>query len=187
MEIVPLAIPEVLRIEPRLHRDPRGFFVERHRASHYRAAELPDRFVQINHSRSGRDTLRGLHYQKAAAAQGKLVCCISGEVLDVAVDLRRGSPNFGRWVAAQLSGDNGHQLWVPPGFAHGFAVRSETADLVYFVSGSEYSPDHDRGVRWNDPALGIDWEIDTPLLSAKDGEQPLLADADIDFVYLEDT
>ena len=186
MEFVSLDIPDVVLVKPRLHHDARGFFVERHRASSYRAAGLPDRFVQTNHSRSGRGTVRGLHYQKAAAAQGKLVGCVAGEMLDVAVDLRRGSPSFGHSVAALLSDENGHQLWVPPGFAHGFAVRSETADIVYFVTGSEYSPEHDRGVRWNDPAIGVDWSVENPLLSDKDATQPLLADADIDFVYLED-
>jgi dTDP-4-dehydrorhamnose 3,5-epimerase len=186
MEVVRLAIPEVVRVEPRLHRDGRGFFLERHKASAYRNAGLPERFVQINHSRSVRGTLRGLHFQKAAAAQGKLVGCVSGEVLDVAVDLRRGSPTFGRWASARLSGENGHQLWVPAGFGHGFAVLSDSADLVYFVSGSEYSPEHDRGVRWDDPAIGIDWELSDPLLSEKDALQPLLADADIDFVYREE-
>lgn len=186
MEVVPLAVPEVVRIEPRVHRDGRGFFLERHKASVYRAAGLPERFVQINHSRSARHTLRGLHYQKAAAAQGKLVGCTAGEVLDVAVDLRRGSPTFGRWVSARLSGDNGHQLWVPPGFGHGFVVLSESADLVYFVTGSEYRPDLDRGVRWNDPDLGVAWGVADPILSEKDARQPLLADADLDFVYRED-
>ncbi len=187
MEFVRQSIPEVVLVKHRIIGDARGFFMERHRASLFAAASLPDRFVQINHSRSARNTLRGLHFQKAGAAQGKLVGCLRGTVFDVAVDVRRGSPHFGRWVGALLSDENGHQLWVPEGFAHGFVVRSEEADLVYGVSGAEYSPEHDRGILWDDPAIGIDWEVVAPLLSEHDRGHPSLAEADTDFSYREDT
>ena len=186
MEFVRQSIPEVVLVKHRIIGDARGFFMERHRASLFAAASLPDRFVQINHSRSARNTLRGLHFQKAGAAQGKLVGCLRGTVFDVAVDVRRGSPHFGRWVGALLSDENGHQLWVPEGFAHGFVVRSEVADLVYGVSGAEYSPEHDRGILWNDPAIGIDWRTAAPLLSERDRGHPSLAEADSDFIYRED-
>lgn len=181
MEIEALAIPEVKLIKPRVFRDDRGFFLERWKASAFRAAGLPD-FVQDNHSRSSRGTLRGLHYQLPPAAQGKLVSAVRGEIFDVAVDIRRGSPTFGRWVGAILSEENLHQLWVPDGFAHGFVVHSASADVIYKVT-TEYSPEHDRGLLWNDPDIGIDWGVDAPLLSAKDQTQPRLAEIGDAFRY----
>lgn len=176
MEIEPLAIPDVKLVRPRVFDDARGFFLERYKRSSYRRAGLPD-FVQDNHSRSHRHTLRGLHFQLPPAAQGKLVSVVRGEILDVAVDVRPASPHFGRWVSARLSEDDHHQLWVPPGFAHGFLVRSEVADVLYKVT-HEYAPEHERGLRWDDPDLGIHWGVDRggrePLLSPRDAQLPRL-------------
>ena len=180
----PLAIPEVVLVKPLVRRDARGFFMETYKRSAFCEAGITATFVQDNTSRSSRGTLRGLHYQLPPAAHAKLVSVVAGEVLDVAVDIRRGSPFYGRWVSAVLSETNKHQLFVPVGFAHGFLVRSETADVTYKIS-HEYSPEHDRGVVWNDPALGIDWGLLEPLLSERDREQPPLAAADNSFVYEE--
>ena len=137
-------------------------------------------FVQDNHSRSARGVLRGLHYQLPPMAQGKLVRVVSGEIYDVAVDIRRGSKTFGQWFGVTLSADNKRQLWVPPGFAHGFVVTSDTADVIYKVT-AYYSPEHDRGIRWNDPDIGIEWPLAglQPLLSGKDTNAPLLKDAEV--------
>ncbi len=177
-----LALPDVVLVKPTVRRDARGFFVEAYKRSAFCEAGVDTVFVQDNHSRSARGTLRGLHYQLPPAAHAKLVWVVAGEVLDVAVDLRRGSPTYGRWVSAALSGANHHALFVPVGFAHGFVVRSETAEVSYKIS-HEYSPEHDRGILWNDPALGIDWGLNEPLLSERDRRQPTLADADNSFVY----
>ena len=169
MNVAPTAIPEVLRLEPTVHSDHRGFFMETWHAGKFRTAGLDWNFVQDNHSRSVRGTLRGLHYQ-IERPQGKLVWAVSGEVYDVAVDLRRSAPTFGRWVAVVLSADNHRQLWVPPGFAHGYYVMSEQADLVYKCT-ELYSAPHDRTIRWDDPDLAITWPISPgvrPLLSDKD-------------------
>ncbi len=177
MQVIPTAIAEVLIIEPRVFGDARGFFFESHNARRF--AELTGMnatFVQDNHSRSARGVLRGLHYQ-IVQPQGKLVRVIAGEVFDVCVDLRRSSPTFGQSVAVTLSADNHRQLWIPPGFAHGFLVTSESADFVYKTT-DYYAPEHERAVRWNDPALGIDWPLHgEPVLSAKDQVAPLLVDA----------
>ena len=180
----PLAIPEVVLVKPLVRRDARGFFIETYKRSAFCEAGITTRFVQDNTSRSARNTLRGLHYQLPPAAHAKLVSVVAGEVLDVAVDIRRGSPTYGRWVSAVLSETNKHQLFVPVGFAHGFLVRSETADVTYKIS-HEYAPEHDRGVLWNDPALGIDWGLGEPLLSERDRAQPTLASADNTFIYEE--
>ena len=169
MIVAPTAIPEVLRLEPTLHSDHRGFFLESWHAGKFRTAGLDWNFVQDNHSRSVRGTLRGLHYQ-VERPQGKLVWAVSGEVYDVAVDLRRSAPTFGHWVAVILSADNHQQLWVPPGFAHGFYVLSEQADVIYKCT-EPYSAPHDRTLRWDDPDLAITWPIPPgfpPLLSDKD-------------------
>lgn len=168
---------EVLLITPRVFGDERGFFKEHYKRSAYAELGLPD-FVQDNHSRSVRGTVRGLHYQAPPRPQGKLVSVIRGRVLDVAVDLRRGSPTFGRWAAAELSDEDHRQLWVPAGFAHGFAVLSESADLFYKVT-AEYAPELDRGVRWDDPEIGVDWGVEAPLLSDRDRRTPLLRDAEL--------
>ena len=178
----PQAIPEVILVRPRVFKDDRGFFVEAYKHSVFVAGGITETFVQDNRSRSSRNTLRGLHYQKLPKPQGKLVSVVRGEILDVAVDIRKGSPTYGQWVSAILNEENQHQLYVPAGFAHGFCVLSETADVAYKTTG-EYSAEHDRGILWNDPALGIDWTIGHPLLSPKDEKQPLLENADNNFIY----
>ena len=166
MQIVETSLSGVLLIKPRVFQDPRGFFIETYRADVLAAAGVQEAFVQDNHSRSSRGVLRGLHYQ-LRHAQAKLCRVVQGEVRDIAVDVRAGSPNFGKWVGAVLSGENGHVLYIPRGFAHGFVVRSETADFLYKCS-DYYDPADDRGVLWNDPALAIDWDTPSPILSAKD-------------------
>lgn len=180
-QFTPLALPEVILIEPRTYTDERGFFLETYRLSAFTEAGFPP-FVQANHSHSAQNVLRGLHFQKQPAAQGKLVTAISGEIFDVAVDIRLGSPTYGHWVGAILSAQNHHLLYIPPGFAHGFCVLSATADVVYLVT-TEYVHALDRGVLWNDPAIGVSWPVTSPLLSEKDARQPLLADADNNFIY----
>jgi len=177
MQVHATAIQGVLLFEPRVFGDARGFFLETFHAARYAEAGLRLPFVQDNWSRSARGTLRGLHFQWPNP-QGKLVCVVSGAVWDVAVDIRRGSPTFGQHVGAELTADNKRQLWVPPGFAHGFCVLSESADFVYKCT-ALYEPQHDRGVRWNDPALAIPWPLGSPLLSPKDTAAPLLADAPV--------
>jgi dTDP-4-dehydrorhamnose 3,5-epimerase len=175
MKFVETALPGVLIVEPKVFGDDRGFFMEVYHAARFAAAGVGDPFVQDNHSRSSRGVLRGLHYQEPNP-QGKLVRAVSGSIFDVAVDIRRGSPSFGRWVGVELSEENKRQLWVPPGFAHGFFVTSATADVVYKCT-ALYEPQNDRGIRWDDPAIAIEWPPIEPLLSAKDAVAPLLADA----------
>jgi dTDP-4-dehydrorhamnose 3,5-epimerase len=172
------AISGVVLIEPLVHGDARGFFLETWRADRYRDAGLELPFVQDNHSRSVRGTLRGLHYQ-IQEAQGKLVYAVTGAVYDVAVDLRRSSPTFGRWVGQVLSEENHLQLWIPPGFAHGFYVLSPVADVAYKCT-RPYAAEHERSVRWDDPTLGIIWPLiggSAPVLSPRDAAAPALRDA----------
>jgi dTDP-4-dehydrorhamnose 3,5-epimerase len=180
MEAVSLAIPEVLLLTPRVFGDHRGFFFESFNAARFNALVGHEvTFVQDNHSRSSRGVLRGLHYQLPPHAQGKLVRVVQGEVFDVAVDIRRDSPSFGQWVGATLSADNKQQLWIPPGFAHGFVTLSEHAEFLYKTT-DYYAPECERSIRYDDPALGIDWQFDgTPLLAGKDQNAPLLAAADL--------
>lgn len=169
MKITPCAIPDVLLMEPRVFGDDRGFFFESfNQRAFCDATGLDLQFVQDNHSRSARNVLRGLHYQ-VVQPQGKLVRVVAGEVFDVAVDIRPESPTFGKWVGALLSASNKHQLWVPPGLAHGFLVLSDSADFLYKTT-DYYAPAHERCIAWNDPALAIDWPLQgqTPALSAKD-------------------
>jgi dTDP-4-dehydrorhamnose 3,5-epimerase len=167
VRVTPVDIPGVLLIEPSILRDPRGCFVETHHERRYRKVGIAGRFVQDNSSRSGRHTLRGVHFQEPHA-QGKLVMALEGVVYDVIiVDLRRSSPRFGRWYSIELSGDNLRQVYVPPGRAHGFCVLSETASFLYKCT-EYYSPNDERGIVWNDPALGIPWPVKTTILSAKD-------------------
>jgi dTDP-4-dehydrorhamnose 3,5-epimerase len=170
-------VPEVLLIEPTVHLDQRGFFLETWQAERYAAAGVPPAFVQDNYSRSSRGTLRGLHYQ-VGRPQGKLVQVARGAVFDVAVDLRRSSTTFGRWVGCELSEANHRQLWIPPGFAHGFYVLSEQADVLYKCT-EPYDRTVDRALRWDDPDIGIAWPLDgrRPLLSEKDAAAPALRDA----------
>ncbi len=178
MNIIETPLPGVLLIEPQLFGDERGFFMESWNRRAFASRGLDLEFVQDNHSRSARGVLRGLHYQ-VHEPQGKLVRVVSGAVFDVAVDLRRSSPNFGRWVGYELSADNKRMLWVPPGFGHGFLVLYETADFLYKTT-AYYAPQWDRGVRWNDPDIGIDWPLDgAPTLSAKDEAAPWLRDAEV--------
>jgi dTDP-4-dehydrorhamnose 3,5-epimerase len=174
VNVTPTRLPEVLIVEPVVHRDARGFFVETYRLDRYSAAGLPP-FVQDNHSRSQKDTLRGLHWQGSPAPQAKLVRVLAGEIFDVAVDIRPDSPTFGRWVGTRLSADNFRQLFVPIGFAHGFCVLSETADVEYKCS-EVYDPGAERGLAWDDPDVGIDWPTRTPILSARDRSHQRLAD-----------
>lgn len=174
MNIIATEIPEVLVIEPKLFGDARGFFLESYQAERYAAAGIRRPFVQDNMSRSARGVLRGLHLQNPKA-QGKLVTVLRGTVIDVAVDVRRGSPTFGRHVAVELSEDNRRQFWVPRGFAHGFAVLSDTADFFYKCD-ELYTPENEVVVKWNDPVLGIDWRIDGPTLSARDAAGRHLAE-----------
>jgi len=174
----PLALPEVILVEHPVMRDDRGFFTEVFRAEDFARAGLPP-LVQDNHSRSARHVLRGLHYQIAPMAQGKLVRCLRGRLFDVAVDLRRDSPSFGRHVGIELSGDDSKMVWIPPGFAHGFLALEDGTELSYKTS-AYYSPAHDRAVRWDDPAIGVDWPSRAVIVSAKDQAAPLLAEIDPD-------
>ncbi len=174
MNISRCDLPGLLIIEPKVFGDPRGFFFESWNERRYAEAGLPERVVQDNFSFSRRGILRGLHFQNPAA-QGKLVSVLQGEVFDVAVDLRLGSPTFARWHGVRLSGEDKRQFYLPPGFAHGFAVLSETA-LFHYKCTEFYAPEHERAVRWNDPDLQIRWPIDSPTLSAKDAAAPLLCD-----------
>jgi dTDP-4-dehydrorhamnose 3,5-epimerase len=167
----PQAIPEVLLIEPRVFEDERGFFMETYKKSEFEAQGVFASFVQENHSRSRRGILRGLHFQTGDTAQAKLVRVVAGEVFDVAVDLRKSSPTYGRWVGVTLSAQNRRQLCIPPWCAHGFCVTSEVAELVYKVS-AEYAPALELGLRWDDPDLAIDWPVADPVLSARDREWP---------------
>lgn len=176
-----LVIPGLIRVEPQRFEDERGFFMEAYKRSDFSANGIPGPFVQDNYSHSVRGVLRGLHYQKRPKAQGKLVMVIRGKVFDVAVDIRRGSRTYGEWVGEELSSENRRMLYVPEGFAHGFCVLSEEADVVYKVT-DEYAPALDRGILWNDPEIGIDWPTTEPSVSAKDARLPLLRDADHDFV-----
>jgi dTDP-4-dehydrorhamnose 3,5-epimerase len=179
MKVTPTALPEVLLLEPAVFGDERGFFMESYNARRFREATgIEAEFVQDNHSRSVRGVLRGIHYQ-VVRPQGKLVRVAAGRVFDVAVDLRRSSPRFGRWVGVELSDRNNHQLWVPPGFGHAFLVLSDSADFLYKTTEYWYR-EHDRSLRWNDPVLGISWPIaDAPLLAAKDAAAPLIAEAEV--------
>jgi len=175
MNVVVTDLPEVLILEPKLFGDQRGFFLETYQIRRYADVGIERTFIQDNMSRSAQGVLRGLHLQNPNT-QGKLVTVLRGKVLDVAVDVRVGSPNFGRHVAVELSEDNRRQLWVPRGFAHGFVVLSETADFFYKCD-DLYSPKDELSIRWNDPAVGIKWGVESPSLSAKDAEAPLLSEA----------
>ncbi|WP_324732138.1 dTDP-4-dehydrorhamnose 3,5-epimerase [Pseudomonas paeninsulae] len=179
MKVIATDLPEVLILEPKVFGDERGFFYESFNARAFtEATGLQREFVQDNHSRSQRGVLRGLHYQ-LQQAQGKLVRVTAGEVYDVAVDIRRGSPNFGRWVGVHLSADNKRHLWVPEGFAHGFLVLSEFAEFLYKTT-DYYAPAHERCIRWDDPSLAIDWPLsEAPQLSAKDQTGFSLAAAEL--------
>lgn len=178
MKVIPTVLPEVLLLEPKVFGDERGFFMESYNKRVLAEAGIHGEFVQDNHSRSAKGVLRGLHYQ-LQQAQGKLVRVVAGRVYDVAVDLRRSSPNFGRSVGFELSAESKQMAWIPPGFGHGFLVLSDSADFLYKTT-DYYAPEHERCVLWNDPAIGIQWPLDgEPLLSAKDRDGKLLKDAEV--------
>lgn len=179
MKIIETAIPDVLLLEPTVHGDERGYFMETFRKQHFVKRGIDLEFVQDNQSRSVQGTLRGLHYQ-LRHPQGKLARALSGELFDVAVDIRKSSPTFGQWVGEILSGENKKQLWIPPGFAHGFYVLSDSAELSYKCT-EYYHSDDDHSILWDDPEIGIDWPLLTndPLLSAKDKEANPLAKASL--------
>ena len=172
MQVLPTSIPDVVILEPKVHGDHRGYFMETWRQSEFAKLGLPTTFVQDNQSKSQQGILRGLHYQ-LTRPQGKLVRVIAGEIFDVAVDLRKSSPTFGQWDGVRLSSDNCRQLWVPPGFAHGFYVLSETAEVVYKCT-EYYFPDDERGLLWNDEEIGVHWPLlnPEPTLSEKDRHAP---------------
>lgn len=175
LEVIKTTLPGVLILEPKAFHDSRGFFIEAFHQKKYAGIGIDRVFVQDNRSHSIRDTLRGLHYQ-LRHPQAKLVFAISGEIYDVAVDIRKGSPAFGQSVGVKLSGKNGRQIYVPEGFAHGFCVLSETADVMYKCT-DFYTPGDEYGILWSDPALGIEWPVEHPLLSEKDSKCPKLSDA----------
>ena len=179
MKVTPTAIPDVLIIEPKVFGDARGFFYESFNQKAFNdATGTKYQFVQDNHSRSSKDVLRGLHYQ-IQQPQGKLVRVVRGAVFDVAVDIRKSSPTFGQWVGVELSEENHKQLWMPPGFAHGFLVTSESAEFLYKTT-DYYAPEYERCIAWNDPALGIQWRLAAgPSLSAKDMQGKFLINAEV--------
>lgn len=180
MKCVPTAIPDVVIVRPKVFGDERGFFMETYHEKRFITAGLPTNFVQDNHSCSCQGTLRGLHYQ-IQQVQGKLVRAIVGEIFDVAVDVRQSSPTFGQWVGVTLSAENKQQLWVPPGFAHGFYVSSQVAEVTYKTT-DFYAPEWERTIMWSDPAIGIEWPIlpdQSPLLSAKDIQGKSLSEAEL--------
>jgi dTDP-4-dehydrorhamnose 3,5-epimerase len=179
MRVIPTSIPDLLVIEPKVFGDDRGFFYESFNQRRFtELTGVTDSFVQDNHSKSARHVLRGLHYQ-IRQPQGKLVRVIAGEVLDIAVDIRKSSPNFGNWVGVKLSAKNKKMLWIPKGFAHGFVVLSDAAEFLYKTT-DYWAPEHERSIIWNDPDLAIDWQLGgaTPLLSAKDQAGKLLREAE---------
>lgn len=170
-------LPDVVLVEPRIHGDERGWFAETYKRSEFEAAGIRVDFRQDNHARSTRrGILRGLHYQEPPAPQAKLVRCTVGAIFDVAVDIRQGSPTFGRWYGAELTASNHRMLYVPEGFAHGYCTVDEVCEVVYKTS-NEYRPDLDRAIRWDDPAIGVEWPVKEPVLSRKDQAAPLLAEA----------
>ena len=175
-------IPDIVLIEPKIFSDDRGFFAEIFKSTDFKKNGIREDFVQVNHSKSGKDVLRGLHYQKHPQAQGKLMRALAGEIYDVAVDIRQGSPTFGQWVASVLSSENKRMLYVPAGFAHGFCVTSAEAEIFYMTT-AEYAPECEAGVRWDDPDLRIGWPVARPRLSNRDLAWPWLKDADNNFRF----
>jgi dTDP-4-dehydrorhamnose 3,5-epimerase len=173
-----LAIPEIIIITPEVFPDNRGFFMETYKYSDFAAFGIKERFIQDNYSCSIKGVLRGLHYQRYPKAQGKLVQVIRGVIFDVAVDIRKGSPTYGKWVGLTLSAENKQMLYIPPDFAHGFCTLSEKADVIYKVT-EEYAPGHDTGIIWNDPEIGIHWPIEQPIISVRDAMFPSLKEAQL--------
>ena len=182
-EFIKLKINDVILVKPTVFGDTRGFFMESYKKSLFVENGIKDDFNQDNHSKSTKGVLRGLHYQTNPKAQAKLVRCSNGKIFDVAVDLRKNSPTFGKWVGEILSEENTCMLYIPAGFAHGFVVLSDEAELLYKAS-NEYSPQNDRGIRWNDSEINIDWGIDfEPLISEKDSKQPFLKDVPLEELF----
>lgn len=178
-----LEIPELIVISPKVFGDERGFFMEVYQQEEFRRLGIDVSFVQDNHSKSvPRGVVRGLHFQKNPRAQAKLVRVIAGSVFDVAVDLRKGSPNYGKWVSVTLSAENKKMMYIPQGFAHGFCTLEENTEVMYKTS-EEFSLEHDRGVVWNDKDIDIQWPVDNPILSKKDQNWPALSEADNNFIY----
>ena len=177
-----LALPDVILITAKHFADERGFFLESYKQSDFAEHGIPWPFVQDNRSHSVGKVLRGLHYQLHPKAQGKLVMALAGEVFDVAVDIRQGSPTYGRWVGATLSADRFNMLYIPVGFAHGYCVLGERAELLYKTT-DEYAADLERGIRWDDPDVGVDWPVAEPILSERDAQLPPLSDADNNFWF----
>ena len=178
-EFKELEIPGIILIKSNPFFDERGFFVENYKKSEFGKNGIPYEFIQDNHSSSIKGVLRGLHYQKNPFPQGKLVKCVYGEIFDVAVDIRKNSPTFGKWIGVFLSDKNNYMLWIPPGFAHGFLSLSNHAEVIYKVSHNEYSPEYDAGIRWNDSTIGIRWPLDLvekTIISKKDSNLPLLTE-----------
>ncbi|MCK4882616.1 MAG: dTDP-4-dehydrorhamnose 3,5-epimerase [Candidatus Omnitrophica bacterium] len=181
-----LNVPDLIFIKPDIYADQRGFFAEIYKYPTFKENGITKPFVQVNHSKSSKNVLRGLHYQKAPMAQAKLVSIIEGEMFDVAVDIRQGSPTFGKWAAVKLDAQKKEMLYIPEGFAHGFCVLSETAQVIYYCT-EDYSLEHQRALIWNDPGLGIDWPVADPILSEKDAAAPGIDQADNNFVYKKET
>ena len=177
-----LDIPEVLHVQPDVFADVRGAFAETFKASEFKKLGIEEPFVQVNRSSNRGPVLRGLHYQLNPKAQGKLISVVVGSIFDVAVDIRKGSPTFGKWVGETLTAEGQNMLYVPEGFAHGFYTLSETAEVIYYCT-DEYSPEHERGIAWNDASLAIAWPGSEPLLSDKDKAYPVLAEAETNFEY----
>ena len=176
-----LEIPDLILIEPVIFGDERGFFTETYRFSDFKTAGITYQFVQDNHSKSKKNILRGLHYQLTPKAQGKLIRVVRGKVFDVAVDIRKNSPYYKKWVGVILSEENKNMFWIPPGFAHGFLVLEDDTEVFYKAT-AEYSQELDRGILWNDPAIGIRWSVENPIISEKDAKNPLLSNAENNFV-----
>jgi dTDP-4-dehydrorhamnose 3,5-epimerase len=181
-EFKPLEIRGPLLIRPQIFGDERGFFLELYKHTDFVSAGITEHLVQDNYSKSTRGILRGLHYQKSPKTQGKLVICMKGGIFDVAVDIRKGSPQYGKWTGVELTEENRLMLYVPPGFAHGFQVLSETAEVMYKCT-DEYSPPDERGIIWDDRDIKVAWPLANPVLSAKDKMNPALRFADNDFVF----
>lgn len=178
-----LDIKDVILVKPKIIKDSRGFFLEGYKQSEFSDNGINLNLVQSNYSKSTKGVLRGLHYQANPKAQAKLVSCLSGEIFDVAVDIRKGSPTYGNWLGEVLTSENKEMIYIPRGFAHGFVVLSEEAEVFYMVD-NEYLPQSDRGIKWNDPTINVQWGVDfEPIISEKDVELPLLADAQINFQY----
>ncbi len=177
-----LSIPEVVLVEPRVFKDERGFFMENYKYSEFADFGIKNKFVQDNHSKSVKGVLRGLHFQTLPKAQAKSVRCIKGEIFDVAVDIRKGSPTYGKWAGEILSEENKKELFIPIGFAHGFCVLSDEAEIIY-KSSDEYSPENERAIAWNDPTINIAWPIKNPIVSEKDSKNDLLEEVENNFVF----